>query len=96
MRIYKFDLQSIHRAELRPLTGAIRILPNRKLLSTYIVYLAQMAVFMILEQGSKRIKTTLSTLNYSTTVGTKELFTSSQLRLWITKASVQRASSYRK
>jgi len=45
-RIYKFDLRSIYRAELSPLTGAIKILPSHKyLLTTYIIYLVRMALF---------------------------------------------------
>ena len=82
--------------ELSPLTGAIKILPNRKYLSPYIIYLVQMADFTILDQVSKRIETTFITLNYPTTVGTEELFTSSPLHLRITKTrlSTHRAASH--
>jgi len=55
---YKFDLRSFHRAELRPLTKAIKRPPNCKHLTTYIIYLLNTAVFTILEQGPTRTKTT--------------------------------------
>ena len=54
---YKFDLWSFHWAELRPLTKAIKRLPNCKHLTT-IIYLLHTAVFTILEQGLTRTKTT--------------------------------------
>ena len=83
---HKFDLRSFHRAELRPLTEAIRCPPNCEYSATYIIYLLHTAVFTILEQGVTRTKTIpSSTLNYPTTVGNKQLFTSSQLHAWITK-----------
>jgi len=91
---YNFDLRSFHRAELRPLTEAIKCPPNCKHLTTYIIYLIQTAVFTILEQGLTRTKIPLSTLNYPTTVGNKQLFTS-QLHAWITKISTQKAASHR-
>jgi len=43
-RINKFDRQSIHFAKLSLLTGVIKISPNQKYLTTYIIYLVQMAV----------------------------------------------------
>ena len=55
---YKFDLRSFHRAELRHLTEAIKHSPNCKHLTTYIIYLLQMVVFTILEQGLMRKNTT--------------------------------------
>ena len=55
---YKFDLRSFHRAELRPLTEAIKHPPNYEHLTTYIIYLLHMAVFTIFEQGLMRTKTT--------------------------------------
>ena len=94
---YSFDLRSFHRAELRPLTEAIKRPPNCKHLTTYVIYLLHTAVFTILEQGLTRTKTTYvpsSTLNYPTTVGNKQLFTSSQLHAWITKTSTQKAASH--
>ena len=58
--------------------------PNRKYFTPYIVYLVQMA---ILDQVSMRTKTTMSTPNYPTTIGSKELFTLSQLHhvknIWV-------------
>jgi len=48
---------------------------------TYFIYLLQMPVSAILEQGSKWTKTTL---NYPTTAGNKELITSWQKLLHIT------------
>jgi len=56
--------------------------------ATYIIYLVQMAFFMSLDESSKWRK------NYPTIVGTKELFTSSQFRLWITKSSTQRVDRH--
>ena len=55
---YKFDLRSFHRAELRPLTEAIKRPPNCKHFTTYIIYLLHTVVFTILEQGLTRTKTT--------------------------------------
>jgi len=55
---HNFDLQSFHWAELRPLTEAIKRLPNCKRFTTYIIYLLHTAVFTILEQGLTRTKTT--------------------------------------
>jgi len=55
---HKFDLWSFHRAELRPLTEAIKQLPNCKHLTTYIICLLHTAVFTILEQGLTRTKST--------------------------------------
>ena len=90
---HKFDLRSFHQAELRPLTEAIKHPPNCKYLTTYIIYLLHTAVFA---QGLTRTKTVpLSTLNCPTTVGNKQLFTSSQLHAWITKTSSQKAASHR-
>jgi len=55
---YNFDLQSFHRAELRPLTEAIKRQLNCKHLTTYVIYLLHTAVFTILEQGLTWTKTT--------------------------------------
>ena len=55
---YKFDLRSFNWAELRPLTEAIKRLPNSEHLTTYISYLLHTAVFTILQQGLARTKTT--------------------------------------
>ena len=89
---YKFDLWFFHRAEFRPLTEAIKRPPNCEHLTTYIIYLLHTAVFTILEQGQRLPS---STLNYNTTVGNKQLFTSSQLHAWITKTSAPKAASLR-
>jgi len=88
---YKFDLRSFHQAELRHLTEAIKHSPNCKRLTTYIIYLLHTAVFTILERGQRLPS---STLNYPTTVGNKQPFTSSQLHTWITKTSTQKAASH--
>ena len=96
MGIYKFDLRSIHRAELSPVTGANRILPNRKYLTTYIAYLALTTDFTILEQGPKRAKTafTYTQLPYHCRYrGTIYIVTASPLDH---KTSAQRAASHRK
>ena len=82
---YDFNLRPFHQAELRPLTEAIKHPANCKHLTTYIIYLLHTAVFTILEQGLTRQKLLSSTLNYPTTVGNKQLFTSSQLHAWIKK-----------
>jgi len=55
---YNFNLRSFHQAELRPLTEAIKRLPNCKHLTTYIIYLLHTAVFTILEKGLMWTKTT--------------------------------------
>ena len=54
---YNVDLRSFHRAEFRPLTEAIKRPPNCRHLTTYIIYLLQMVVFTILEQGLMRKNT---------------------------------------
>ena len=87
---YKFDLRSFHRAELRPLTEAIKHPPICKHLTT-IIYFLHTTVFTIL--CGQRLPS--STLNYPTTVNNKQLFTSSQLHAWITKTSAQKAASHR-
>jgi len=92
---YNFDLRSFHRAELRPLTEASKHPPHCKHLTTYLIYLLHTAVFTILEQGLTRTKTTFVYTEPPTTVGNKQLFTSSQLHVWITKTSAQKAASHR-
>jgi len=59
-------------------------------LTTYIIYLLHTAVFTILEQGLTRQRLPSSTLYYPSTVGNKQLFTSSQLHAWITKTPVHK------
>jgi len=66
----------------------IKLPPNCKHLATYIIYLLQTAVFTILEQGSKWTRTTFIYTELPLyTVGNKELFTLSQLHLWITNSA---------
>ena len=89
---YNFDLRSFHRAELRPLTEVIKCPPNCKHLTTYII-VTHGGLHLNKVKRGQRLPS--STLNYPTTVGNKQLFTSSQLHAWITKTSAQKAASHR-
>ena len=66
MRSYKSDLRFFHWTELSPPTGEINNRLNCKNLTSYIIYLLEMAFFKILES------LLLSTLNYPTTVGNEQ------------------------
>ena len=92
---YKFDLRSFHRAELRPLTEAINIhlIANTWLPTLFTCYTRRFSQSLNEVWCGQRLPS--SKLNFSTTVGNKQLFTSSQLHAWITKTSAQKAASHR-
>jgi len=83
---YKFDLQSLHQDSYALSLGQLIVLLIANICIHHLP--TTQVVFIILEQGLKETKTTFvyTKLPY-TTVGNQQVFTSSQLCLWITKTS---------
>jgi len=93
MRSYKSDLKSFHWAEISSLTGWLIVdLITNTWLTTFTYYRWWSSQSLSKVQSTQKLP--LSTLNYPTTVGNKELFTLSQLDLWIMKKIALKAASH--